>query len=298
MNFRNTESRNEFIIAALKSGKSATEVGQLVGLKRRQVQRLSKFFSANGRILRKQGSGKPKVLTKRTKKPSCVHSKKRPQSYPQSYHKQACSALLYSDYSKISQVDWLFIQKAQKVPYLDYRSHQARLTWALSYIDYDFSTAIFVDKSQFLVEQPYNGWSQVGSPIHVQSRKFPPRVGVWASISCFGKLSICFYEGTLNQLAYQSLLEQHLYPQANELWGKGVWILMQGWNYLSYCKVHSKKQLIAISGSVIAWPSGSPDLNPIENVWGILKDKVAAKNLETKEELQSAILEEWSNIGQ
>ena len=187
-------------------------------------------------------------------------------------------------------------KKAQKVPYLDYRSHKARLTWALSYIDYTFSAAIFVDESQFLVGQPYNGWSQVGSPIHVQSRKFPPRVSVWASISCFGKLSLCFYEVTLNQLTYQSLLEQHFYPQADELWGKGVWVLMQG---EATCH-HAKSTVEAInrhSGSIIALPSGSPDLDTIEkNGWGILKDKVAAKNFETKEELQIVILENWSKL--
>ena len=44
------------------------------------------------------------------------------------------------------------------------------------------------------------------------------------------------------------------------------------------------------------WPSNSPDLNPIENVWGYLKSKVYKRMAKNLTELESFLLEEWENI--
>ncbi len=41
------------------------------------------------------------------------------------------------------------------------------------------------------------------------------------------------------------------------------------------------------------WPGNNPDLNPIENLWTVLKDKVAEKQPTSIDNFKSAIAEVW-----
>ncbi len=47
---------------------------------------------------------------------------------------------------------------------------------------------------------------------------------------------------------------------------------------------------------VIQWPSMSPDLNPIEHLWGILKRQVEHHSPSCTQSLKEVILEEWKKI--
>ena len=47
---------------------------------------------------------------------------------------------------------------------------------------------------------------------------------------------------------------------------------------------------------VIDWPSNSPDLNPIENLWAIVKRNTELRMPSNLTELQQFMIEEWNAI--
>ena len=47
---------------------------------------------------------------------------------------------------------------------------------------------------------------------------------------------------------------------------------------------------------MIDWPSMSPDLNPIEHLWGILKWKVEECKVSNIHQLSDVIMEEWKRV--
>jgi transposase len=49
-------------------------------------------------------------------------------------------------------------------------------------------------------------------------------------------------------------------------------------------------------GEVIDWPANSPDLNPIENVWRVLKARVAKRWPKIAKEVEEVVVDEWSKL--
>ena len=47
---------------------------------------------------------------------------------------------------------------------------------------------------------------------------------------------------------------------------------------------------------VIDWPSNSPNANPVENLWSIIRRRVEKREATNLEELYNFLHEEWVNI--
>ena len=121
-------------------------------------------------------------------------------------------------------------------------------------------------------------------------------VMIWASFDWGGKSSICFIDRQMNSNGYREMLKKHLLNIANSL-GGSEWIFQQ-----DNAPVHRAKVNLAWFKSqkinVLPWLSLSPDLNTIENLWGMLSRKVYSegKQFRTREQLKAAILKSWELI--
>ena len=137
----------------------------------------------------------------------------------------------------------------------------------------------------------------IGERIPRETFTHPPSAHVWAAVSMKGKVNLTFYTITLDRWRYSDLLEESLYDQADEMFGEGNWTLVQ--DRAPCHKAAYTIERIEERGEVIRdWPGASPDLNPIENIWRLLKRRVYQRNPRNQAELESIILEKWEDLSE
>ncbi len=92
---------------------------------------------------------------------------------------------------------------------------------------------------------------------------------------------------------YCSILKEKMLPSLRALGRRALFQLDNDPKHTSKATVEFLKKNRV---KVIQWPSMSPDLNPIEHLWGILKRQVEHHSPSSLQSLKEVILEEWKKI--
>lgn len=118
-------------------------------------------------------------------------------------------------------------------------------------------------------------------------------VMVWGCMSAAGVGELHFIEGNMNSSMYCEILEQRMIPSLRKLGRRAVF---QHDNDPKHTSKMTTAFLKGLRVKVMDWPSMSPDLNPIEHLWGILKRKVEKHKISNIPQLRHVVMEEWKNI--
>ena len=109
-----------------------------------------------------------------------------------------------------------------------------------------------------------------------------------------GVLACHTFRCNLNSQYYIDILKNQLLPAAKQRFRKN-WRLQQD-NDPKHTSNFTKQFIFDNVLQLLAWPSNSPDANPIENIWSIVKRKVEKRKPKNIAELELFLAEEFENV--
>ena len=174
---------------------------------------------------------------------------------------------------------------------------QDRLNFADEMIRFLFIPEIvFTDEaSVWLFDNNHEGWFHRDSNHELSIDKHAGKIHCFGAVDMLGgKLVIHTFHGNMDAMRLTEILRDVLLPEADYFYPDG-WVL--GHDNGPTFTAGTTQHFLRNNGPIqLKWPSKSPDLNPIENVWHLLKQNVRKRLPSTVEELENCIHEEWERL--
>jgi transposase len=199
----------------------------------------------------------------------------------------------------LSSSPHLIKRKFKQKPPLTTAHRSARLEFARRSIQnrVDWSKIVWSDEKKFNLDGPdgiHSYWHDLRNDQKYLSRRVHGggSLMIWGAFVANEIFDLQFIETKNNSQRYTDMLETALMPfMDNDL------TFMQD-NAPIHVSKHSKEWFENNGIKLLQWPARSPDLNPIENLWGILTRVVFAngRQYKNKDELKAAVLEAWDSI--
>lgn len=193
--------------------------------------------------------------------------------------------------------------KMMSCPQLEECHKAARLKYARRYMTWneEWTKVVFSDEKKFNLEGP-DGFTGYWRDLRKEPKYFSKRnfgggnLMIWGCFSAYGNSSLAFISHRLNSKMYQEVLCNNLVPYMKRF--KRIKFTFMQDNASCHVSSDTKSWISAKKISVLTHPSRSPDLNPIENLWGLLVRAVYKENKKysTVQELKDAIEQAWEEI--
>lgn len=295
------------IIDDYKSGMSQKTICDKYQVKKWTVSRLCSKFRSTGKISVDNRGGRPRSTTSREDSMIVRCIKKDPSK--SSFKVQTDLQLSVSDRTirRRAVEAGLFSRRPAKKPLISLRNQKKRLLFAQSHIGWNvqkWRTVLFSDESKFNIFGS-DGICRVRRPTgkRLDSRYCQKTVKhgggnvmVWGCFSANGLGPIHRIDGIMDRFMYNNILKDVMLPYAE--WNMPLkWIFQQDNDPKHTAKV-VKQWFKDNQIMVMDWPPQSPDLNPIENLWEIVNQRIDREGVRNKDQLFAQIQKAWAAIPQ
>lgn len=288
---------------------SIRSIAETVKLSKSVVGRIVKCYNDTGRIVSPCKAGRPRKTTKRDDRAMQRMALKdrfvTSSAIKREINDNTNVNVSRQTVSRRLQEIGLFSRVPQKKPLISLKNQKKRLEYASEHVlwtDEKWDSVFFSDESKFNLfgsDGKTYVKRRVGEKYDVKCTKKTVKFG-GGSVMVFGMISS---EGTtplirlttrVNAAIYKNILVKHVVP-AIERSGVEEPIFMQ-----DNAPCHKAKSVMSylngLDFEIMDWPAQSPDLNPIENIWKMLGDKVMKRNPSNVNDLWQKLQEEWATI--
>ena len=287
--------------AFLATGKSQVYIASKLNRSRKAIQT---YIAKKSTYFNKHANGSQKALSKRDERALVRHISCTGDSVGAAKAALAIAASRSTVYEAVRRCNTFKYVKIKTKPRLTAEHKQNRLEFGRSHMTWnlEWRSVMFSDEKKFNLDGPDGFkyyWHDLRKEKHLMSKRVHggASVMVWAAFCFSGKTRIVFRPCKGDSAVYQQLLQDNLIPFIDEL-GGGNWVFQQDGAPV-HRSASTLEWLESKEISVLPWPSLSPDLNPIENLWGILARSVydnGRRQFNTVKDLEAAIERSWNLI--
>lgn len=285
-------------------GKSYREIEELTGMPFATASQCVKRIRESGSCDRKQGSGRPPILTAREKRYiERMIENDRFVSICKIQEDLGLYRVSHDTINRFINKDLGFQSRYSVAkPFVNETNADKRLEFARMYVDkppefwhrYGFSDESIFDLINRFRERV---WVRSGERFDTKCThatvKHSKGVMVWGGFCASGVTKLVRIEGTVNAEAYINIMNTAMLPSFRLLFGRRRWIFQQD-NAPAH-KAEIVTQWFEDRGvTILDWPPQSPDLNPIENLWAILDYRLRERRPRNEEELFQQLENAWN----
>lgn len=282
-----------------KEGKTYLEISGILGINKEEARNLIRYpIKHNQKKRGRKFKLVPKYQLKVKRSIACMKERQ---------EKINCAKILREIDLNISQrtlqrymkkAGYIY-QNAKSRIFLNKNQKQERIRLITEWISsrHDWNFTIFSDEKKFNLDGPDNWYSyrRKSQPLLRQKRQCRGGgVLVWLMVMPNGLLSYTILDGIFNSAKYLRLLQERIVPVIKLNYPNNIWYQDDN------CSVHRakiiKNYMISTGIRLLDWPSKSPDINIVEDIWHMISNKVYdgpqfRQKSELIEKINRAILE-------
>jgi len=291
MNKQLTEKERLHIIGLTKKNYTIIVIADIYDISTRTVERIINKFNNDNNLNRKKGSGRlvtyniDSILINLLEVDRYLTLTQLESILKNRYDINCSRSNIHKIIIKLDYLKKLPNTK----PLLTLKHLERRYYWAILYKNCIWTDVIWSDETCICIQSNCYSkvWVHKDTEVIKRIVKYPLKIHIWGCILKNRKLIIHIYDKSINTERYVEMMQLILLPILKTTKRD---LLYQQDNAPPHTSKITTRFFVDNNINVMYWPPNSPDLNPIENIWYILKNKIGKINVKTKDELKNIII--------